>query len=167
MSDTHDLTEKEIKSLLDASSTVKKFAKYIEQVNTTNRCLRRNLEESIKAGDVTNEQKVHLRCYEGAERICEKWIEKIREKCKAKGCKCENEKHETCPLYQEVVIIDWMRGVAQGSGLDWGFIFQCACVGRKWQMGFPMEEAVKTECDGNRLNRIVHPLHRKGGNLDE
>ena len=167
MSETHDLTDKEIKALQDAASTVKKFAKYISQVNTTNWHLRRNLEESIKAGDVTNAQKVNLSCYEGAEKLCGKWMEKIREKCKAKGCKCENEKHDTCPLYQEFVIIDWMRGVAHGSGFDWGFIFQYACVGRKWQMGFPMEEALKTECDGKRLNRIVHPLPRKGGNWYE
>ena len=57
----HDLTEKEIQKLDEAVSTVKKFAKYIKGVNLDNYWLNKNLEESIKAGDVTNAQKVHLR----------------------------------------------------------------------------------------------------------
>lgn len=131
--DTHELTEKELKKLDEAASTVKKFAKYIKEVNLDNYWLRKNLDESIKAGDVTNEQKVHLRCYNDAEFEYRRLVASIREKC-PKDCDCPNEKHDACPMYQEFVIADWMQGVAHGHRFDWDFIFKYALVGRMKDM---------------------------------
>jgi len=155
MSDTHELTDKEIKKLEEAASTVKKFAKYIKQVNTTNHFLRKNLEESIKAGDVTNEQKCMLRCYKDAERYFEQTLSRIREKCKEKNCNCEQEKHDLCPLYQEFIVADWLHSACHGSIFGWDDIFEYACIGRKWQMGFPMDEALRNISMDKRLNPII------------
>jgi hypothetical protein len=54
--DLHNLTDREIKKIDEAVSTVKRFAKYIKQVNINNFWLEKNLAESIKSGDVTNAQ---------------------------------------------------------------------------------------------------------------
>lgn len=93
----------------------------------------KNLSESIKAGDVTNEQKMDLYAVEEAEKEYGKLFETIREKCNRKcpGCRCEQEKHDTCEIYQEFIVAEWMRGVSRGNDFDWKTIFEYACVGRK------------------------------------
>ena len=130
MSDIHNLTEKEVKKIDEAASTVKKLAKYIREINGWNALLKRNLDEAIKAGDVTNEQKMRLTQREWADEQYRLLFDKIREKC-PKDCECEDEKHDECPVYQELVIANWMLGVAKGNDLDWKFIFEYAMVGRK------------------------------------
>ena len=76
----HELTDKELKAIGDAVSTMKKFAKYIKDVNLDNYWLKKNLDESIKAGDVTNAQKVALRCHESAEKMFADSLEEIQRK---------------------------------------------------------------------------------------
>ena len=147
----HDLTDKELKAIENAASTIRHFAKYIRNVNVTNASLRRNLDEAIKAGDVTNEQKVHLMCYEDAEKCWEGLRDKIREKCKASGCEgCTEERRKDCPLYEEFVVSDWMRGLSHGAKFDWDFVFEYACIGRKIQMGYPVDKALNNETLGKK-----------------
>lgn len=143
----HDLTDKEIKKIEEAASTVKKFARYIKDVNLDNYWLKKNLDESIKAGDVTNAQKVHLRSYESAEKLADEAGKKIREKCKEMhpGCECTPEDHKTCPIYEEFIVATWIADAAKGSNTCWKWIFEYACVGRKLQMGYPLEKAKKQE----------------------
>lgn len=133
MEDIHDLTEKEIKALADASSLIKKMSKYIDRVNTDNRCLRRNLEESIKAGDVTNAQKVTLRCAADVENLYAATLKDIKAECeKTKpGCGCEAEKHHSCPIHQKLVVASWMHDAARGQVFGWKTILEYALVGRK------------------------------------
>lgn len=136
MEDIHDLTEKEIKALADASSLIKKMSKYIERVNIENRCLRRNLEESIKAGDVTNAQKVALRCAEDVERLYEATLKEIKAECQSTrpDCKCEDHKHNGCPIYQKFIVASWMHDAARGHEFGWKTILEYALVGRKLWM---------------------------------
>lgn len=147
MEKIHDLTEKEIKALADASSLIKKMSKYIERVNIDNRCLRRNLEESIKAGDVTNAQKVALRRAEEVERLYEATLKDIKAEClnTRPDCKCEDYKHNGCPIYQKFIVASWMHDAARGNDFGWKAILEYAIVGRKLWMKehFPNTENLK------------------------
>lgn len=139
MSKIQTLTDKEIQQIEEAASIVKKFANYILNVNNANSMLKHNLDESIKAGDVTNEQKVKINCYDAAERRYDQILEKIKEQCKTKEeCKCDEEIRKRCPLYQEFVVASWMQGVAHGNDFDWNLIFRYACIGRKLDQGFSL-----------------------------
>lgn len=132
MPEIHELTEKEIKAIDDAVSVVKKFSKYIKSVNLDNACLRRNLDESIKAGDVTNEQKVNLRCHETAKSEAELLYSQIRAQCNEKcpnAKECPADKKRTCQLYQDFIVAEWMRDVAEGSRFAWDAIFKYARLG--------------------------------------
>jgi hypothetical protein len=143
----HDLTEKEIQKLDEAASTVKKFAKYIKDVNLDNYWLKKNLDESIKAGDVTNEQKVHLGCYDSAVKIADGAFGKIRERCKEirPGCSCSQEDHRECPIYDEFIVASWLADAAKGSDMCWKWIFEYACIGRKIKVGYPLDKALNKE----------------------
>ena len=143
----HDLTEKEIQKLEEAASTVKKFAKYIKDVNLANYWLEKNLEESIKAGDVTNAQKVHLRCYDSAVKLAENAMKKVNERCMEAhpGCTCSSEEKKLCPIYEEFIVAAWIADAAKGNDMCWKWIFEYACVGRKLQLGYPLEKAKKQE----------------------
>lgn len=118
MSDTHILTDKETKAIADAISVIKKFGKYIERVNTTNWRLQDNLDKAIKAGDVTNEQKVNLRIYERAENLGRKLKANIRSKCNPK-CECSKQKQENCEIARAYWIADLLCGVANGDSFGW------------------------------------------------
>lgn len=147
MEEIHDLTEKEIKALADASSLIKKMSKYIERVNIDNRCLRRNLEESIKAGDVTNAQKVALSCAEGVERLYAATLKDIKAEClnTRPECKCDEDNHNGCPIYQKFIVALWMHDAFQGSDFAWRTILEYALVGRKLWMKehYPNTENLK------------------------
>ena len=145
MSEIHNLTDKELKKLEEAVSIVKKFAKYIRDVNATNTLLQSNLDGAIKAGDVTNAQKVNLRCYERAEEQYHKLLDRIRAICQKKDCDCEDYKHENCMLYQEFIVATWMHDVANGSDFGWEWIFKYACIGRKIMQGCDLQTAKKLE----------------------
>ena len=133
MSEIHHLTDKEIKALADASSLIKKLTKYVEQVNTTNMLLERNLDERIKAGDVTNAQKVALRCAEDVERLYAETIKDIKAECEKTnpGCKCEDDRHHGCPIFQKYIVASWMYGAARGQDFGWKTILEYALAGRK------------------------------------
>lgn len=133
MDNIHNLTNKEIKALADASSLIKKVTKYVEQVNTTNILLERNLDERIKAGDVTNAQKVALSCAEDVERLYAATIKDIKIECEKlnPGCKCEDDKHYGCPIYQKFIVASWMHDAARGQDFGWKTILEYALVGRK------------------------------------
>ena len=133
MEKIHNLTDKEIKALADASSLIKKLTKYVERVNTTNTFLERNLDERIKAGDVTNAQKVALRCAEDVERLCAATFEDIKIECEKTnpGCKCEEDRHKSCPVYQKFVVASWMYDAARGQEFGWKTILEYALVGRR------------------------------------
>lgn len=133
MEKIHNLTDNEIKSLVDASALIKKLTKYIEHVNTNNISLERNLAESIKAGDVTNAQKVTLRCAEEGERLYAKTLKDIKGECEKTnpGCKCEEDKHHGCPIYQKFIVASWMHKALRGSDFEWKTILEYAIVGRK------------------------------------
>ena len=126
----HNLTDNEIQKLQDAASIVKKMAKYVEQVNTTNKLLEKNLDEAIKAGDVTNEQKIKMARYESAQQNYNELMNKIKENC-PESCDCSNEKHDTCSIYQDFIIALWMNDVCKGIDFGWEWIFKYACLGRK------------------------------------
>ena len=147
MDTIHNLTNKEIKALADASSLIKKLTKYVEQVNTTNILLERNLEERIKAGDVTNAQKVALSCAEDVERLYAATIKDIKSECEKTnpGCKCEDYRHNGCPIYQKFIVASWMREAARGQDFSWKSILEYALVGRKeWiKRHFPNTENLK------------------------
>ena len=133
MEKIHNLTDKEIKALADASSLINKVTKYVEQVNTTNICLERNLDERIKAGDVTNAQKVALRCAEDAERLYAETLKEIKEECEKTnpGCKCEGDKNHGCQIYQKFIVASWMHDAARGQDFGWKTILEYAFEGRK------------------------------------
>lgn len=136
MSEIHELTDKEIKAIDDAISVIKKFSKYIKSVNTDNACLRRNLDESIKAGDVTNAQKVRLRCNESAEHEFGYLYDSIKERCKA-ACpnekECPEDKRKKCQIYNDFTLAMWMQDVANGSKIAWDAIFKYARMGMSIQ----------------------------------
>ena len=127
------LTEKEIKEIKSAVKTIGKFARYIDSVNALNASLERNLAESIKAGDVTNAQKVAISCQESAEKEYSRVQTQIAKKfpCPT-NCNCDNDKHANCPAHNALIVADFMRGVARGSSWDWNSIFEWACMGR-WE----------------------------------
>lgn len=133
----HELTDKEIKAIGDAVSTIKKFAKYIKEVNLDNFWLRKNLDESIKAGDVTNAQKVALRNYESAEKIYAEILSDIQEECR--GGQCPKQRNDEfncncpdgCELKQKLVVLSWMRDAFHGNRQQWEWILDLALVGRK------------------------------------
>ena len=106
----HSLTDKEIKKIEEAASTVKKFARYIKDVNLDNYWLKKNLDESIKAGDVTNAQKCNLRSYESAEKLADEAGKKIREKCKElhRGASA---RRKTTRRAQSTKSSSWLRGL--------------------------------------------------------
>ena len=143
----HDLTEKEIQKLEEAASTVKKFAKYIKDVNLDNYWLKKNLDESIKAGDVTNEQKVHLRCYDSAVKIAESALKRVKERCleARPGCTCSSEEKKLCPIYEELIVATWIADASKGNDMQWKWIFECACLGRKLKIGYQLQDAEKQE----------------------
>ena len=132
MEKIHNLTEKEIKALEEASSLIKKLTKYVKQVNTTNTFLEKNLDERIKAGDVTNAQKVVLRCAEDVERLYAATLKDIKAECEKlnPGCKCEDYKHNECPIYQKFIVASWMHDAARGRDFGWKTILEYALVGR-------------------------------------
>ena len=133
MEKIHNLTEKEIRALADASSLIKKLTKYVEQVNTTNILLKKNLDERIKAGDVTNAQKVALSCAEDVEKLYEASLKEIKEECEKTnpGCNCDGDKHNGCPIYQKYIVASWMHDAAKGQYFGWKTILEYALVGRK------------------------------------
>ena len=133
MSEIHHLSDKEIKALSDACSLIKKLKKYVEQVNTTNIFLERNLDERIKAGDVTNAQKVALSCAEDVERLYAATLKDIKIECEKTnpGCKCEDDRHNGCPIYQKFIVASWMHDAARGQDFGWKTILEYALVGRK------------------------------------
>ena len=143
----HDLTEKEIQKLEEAASTVKKFAKYIKDVNIDKYWLEKNLKEAIKAGDVTNEQKAHLRCYDSAVKIAENAFKKVKERCLEAhpGCTCSSEEKKLCPIYEEFIVATWIADAAKGNERHWRLIFDYACLGRKLNMGYRLQDAEKQE----------------------
>lgn len=131
--DLKPLTEKEIKEIKAAAKTIGKFASYIDSVNALNASLAQNLSESIKAGDVTNAQKVAISCQESAEKEYSRAQRQIVKKfhCPT-GCNCNHDKHDNCPAHNALVVAGMMRGVARGSSWDWDIIFEWACMGR-WE----------------------------------
>ena len=133
MEKIHNLTDKEIKALADASSLIRKLTKYVEQVNTTNTFLEKNLDERIKAGDVTNSQKVALSCAEVVERLYAATIKDIKSECEKTnpGCECEDYRHNGCPIYQKFIVASWMHDAARGQEFGWKTILEYALVGRK------------------------------------
>lgn len=133
MEKIHNLTNKEIKALADASSLIKKLTKYVEHVNTTNIFLERNLDERIKAGDVTNAQKVALSCAEDVEKLYEATLREIKEECDKTnpGCKCEGDRQHGCLIYQKYIVASWMHDAARGQDFGWKTILEYALVGRK------------------------------------
>lgn len=128
----HNLTDKEIKALEDASSLIKKLTKYVKQVNITNTFLKKNLDERIQAGDVTNAQKVTLRCAENVERLYEATLKDIKIECEKTnpGCKCEVDRHNGCPIYHKFIVANLMHGAAKGDSFDWKKILEYALLGR-------------------------------------
>ena len=134
MSEVHDLTDKEVKAIEDAASLIKKFSRYISNLNLTNRLLKRNLEESIKAGDVTNAQKVALRNIQDSEKCWEKLKDELYKECKGNP-ECQNKGWDkgcpdTCIFKQKHIVADWMRKVAHGDDYMWKLFFKWALVGR-------------------------------------
>ena len=131
----HDLTEKELKALDNAVSTVKKFKKYIEQVNLSNRWLEENLSSAIKAGDVTNAQKVDLRAAESARKCYRDFLSEVQNECRSRKCPINLDHNRVCPdsceLKQRCVVLEWMFGISRGNQTDWELIFQYALNGRK------------------------------------
>ena len=136
MDNIHNLTDKEIKALADASSLIKKLTKYVERVNITNIVLEKNLDERIKAGDATNEQKRALLNAEDVEKLYEATLKEIKIECEKTnpGCKCEGDKHDSCPLYQKFIVASWMHDAASGQDFGWKTILEYAFVGRKLWM---------------------------------
>lgn len=131
----HELTDKEIKAIGDAVSTIKNFAKYIKGVNLDNYWLRKNLDEAVKAGDVTNAQKVALRCHESAEKLFEDSLSEIRMECMGGKCPKHGDRDSACPdgceLQQKLVVLTWMRDAFHGDGQQWKWVLDLALVGRK------------------------------------
>ena len=133
--EVHDLTDKEIKDIGNAVSTVKKFAKYIKDVNLDNYWLRKNLDESIKAGDVTNAQKVDLRAISDAKQCFDHYLKELHEECRKGSCPINLDHKKNCPdsceLKQKLIVLDWMRSAFRGNKMEWGWILDYALVGRK------------------------------------
>lgn len=131
--DIKQLSQNDVKKIDEAAKVVGKFAKYIESVNGLNALLERNLAESIRAGDVTNEQKMAISCHESAMgeygRVCTEIAKKFP--C-PDGCDCAACGHDNCPAHNALIVADFMRGAARGSSLDWNAIFEWACIGR-WE----------------------------------
>lgn len=131
----HDLTEKEIKAINNAVSTIKNFATYIKRVNGDNYWLKKNLDESIKAGDVTNAQKVALRCFGDSERIYEEILAEILKECHGGPCPKHHNPEVDCPsvceLKQKSEVLSWMRGAFHGDKQQWNWILDYALEGRK------------------------------------
>lgn len=132
----HNLTDKEIKAIEDASSLIKKFVKYIEQVNLINKSLKKNLDEAIKAGDVTNEQKVSIRNQEEADAEYRRILDKLIELCKItcperKGGACPDTPatRDSCKVRTKLTVLQMMRSAACGSHSSWDIIFDYACIG--------------------------------------
>lgn len=118
MSEIHFLTDKEEKAIGDAISVVKKFGKYIENVNLTNEILRSNLDEAIKAGDVTNVQKVNLRIYEQAEKLGKTLRKNIKAKCDPE-CPCSKQEQDRCTIARAYWVADILCRVANGDEMGW------------------------------------------------
>lgn len=136
MEEIHELTDKEIKAIADAVSVIKKFACYIKSVNISNSLLKRNLDESIKAGDVTNAQKVKIRCNEAAEHEFGYLYDQLKAKCEAEcpGVKeCPADKKGKCTIYNDFTIAQWMQDVANGSRWAWDILFKYARMGMSIQ----------------------------------
>ena len=133
--EVHELTDKEIKAIGNAVSTVKKFAKYIKDVNLDNYWLRKNLDESIKAGDVTNAQKVDLRAISDAKQCFDNYLKELQEECRKGSCPINLDHTKNCPdsceLKQKLIVLDWMRSAFRGNKMEWGWILDYALVGRK------------------------------------
>ena len=133
--ETHDLTEKELKAIDNAVSTLKKFAKYIKTLNTDNYWLRKNLDESIKAGDVTNAQKADLAAANDARKRFEESLSSLKEACANGNCPISLDHTKNCPdsceLKQKLIVLDWMRGASRGNSTEWEWILHYALNGRK------------------------------------
>ena len=152
------LTEEEIKKIKAAAKTIGKFASYIDSVNALNAALEQNLAESIKAGDVTNAQKVAINCQENAEKEYSRIRMQIEKKFHCPiSCNCNCDKHDNCPAHNALVVASMMRMVARGSSWDWNTIFEWACMVRwEWikQHGYrtgpdnPDKAFRKMECEG-------------------
>lgn len=128
---THVLTDKEVAKIEEAASVVKKFAKYIERVNTENFHLEKNLEESIKAGDVTNEQKVSLRCHENAMGQYERVCDEIKAKCVEKRCEhFDNCMAQSCELHNRFLVANEIWRAARGEPQAWDSLLKWAEKGR-------------------------------------
>lgn len=125
------ISAEEIKKIKSAANVVKKYAKYVEDVTSMNELLERNLAEAIKAGDVTNEQKVILRRYADACEQSRLLFEKVTSQCRP-GCECVGGDYADCELHNELVVLNAMGGVVNGSSFDWGNVFMWASAGR-WE----------------------------------
>ena len=131
--ETKTLGKKEIASIKTAASVVGKFAKYIESVNGLNALLERNLAESIRAGDVTNEQKLAISRHESAKGEYERVYAAIAEKFPCPdGCDCAESDHENCPAYNMRVVASMMGGMVRAAPWDWDSILEWAAMGR-WE----------------------------------
>lgn len=131
--ETKTLKEKEIASIKAAAKVVGKLAKYIESVNDLNASLERNLAESIKAGDVTNEQKMAISYHESAKGEYKRVYDAIVKKFPCPdGCDCAACDRENCPAYSMRVVASMMGGAARGSSWDWDSILEWAAMGR-WE----------------------------------
>ena len=122
MAEIHILTDKEEKAIGNAISVIKKFGNYIRNVNLTNECLRRNLDESIKSGDVTNEQKCNLRIYERSVEMWNTLHQNLKRKCKT-GCKCSEFEQENCICFEAFRISDLLYRVVHGEDIAWEEVF--------------------------------------------
>lgn len=133
--ETHDLTEKELKAIDNAVSTLKKFAKYIKTLNIDNYWLRKNLDEAIKAGDVTNAQKVDLRAAADTAQCFDDSLKALQEECRKGNCPIGLDDNQHCPdsceLKQKLIVLDWMRAASRGHKDQWKYILQYALNGRK------------------------------------
>lgn len=131
--DIKQLSQKDVEKIAAAAKVVGKFAKYIETVNSLNALLERNLAESIKAGDVTNEQKIAISRHESAEREYERVYAEIAKKFPCPdGCDCAACNHENCPAYNMRVVASIMGGMVRGTSWDWDSILEWAAMGR-WE----------------------------------
>lgn len=131
--DIKQLSQKDVEKIAAAAKVVGKFAKYIESVNSLNVLLERNLAESIKAGDVTDEQRMAISYHKSAKGEYERVYAAIANKFPCPdGCDCAESDHENCPAYNMRVVASMMGGMVRGAPWDWDSILEWAAMGR-WE----------------------------------
>jgi hypothetical protein len=79
--------------------------------------------------------------------LADKALAKVSERCKEfrPGCKCTQDDHKGCPVYEEFLVATWIADAAKGSDMCWRWIFEYACVGRKLQAGYALDKARNQE----------------------